>query len=301
MITAGVIGLGNMGSGIALNLVKGGIPTWGFDVSPKRMSHFVDFGGTPADDVVSVARSCDAVFVMVMNGQQAEDVILGANGLVANMQPGGVIILTATIKPSEAAKLGERMENSGIDLIDSPVSGGYAGAQGGTLTLMASGKSSALIKVDSALQAISKVVHIVGDRPGHGQSVKSCLQSLIGPIFSATFETAVLAAKAGIKGEVLFDVLSSSPAGCGIMRTALANIIDRKFEGTGSHIDTMHKDLGICLGLADELDVPMTTASTAFQLFKAGRSKYPQGDNWVITRVLEEIVGVELHREGEGS
>ena len=116
-------------------------------------------------------------------------------------------------------------------------------------------------------------------------------------IFSATFEAAVLAAKAGVSGEVLYKVFSTSGAGSGVCNTALENIIDRKFEGTGSHIATMHKDLTISLDLARDLGVPLHTASTAMQLFHAGKTKYPEGDNWAVTRVLEEIVGAELHRK----
>jgi putative dehydrogenase len=81
-----------------------------------------------------------------------------------------------------------------------------------------------------------------------------------------------------------------------VSKTALENIIDRRFEGTGSHIATMHKDLTIALDLAQGLEVPMQTASTAMQIFHAGKSRYPNGDNWVCTRVIEEIVGAELHR-----
>ena len=129
-----------------------------------------------------------------------------------------------------------------------------------------------------------------------GQTVKACLQSLIGSIFSATFEASALAAKAGVSGQVLYDVFSTSGAGCGVANTALENIIDRKFEGTGSHIRTMHKDLTIVLDMARELGVPLFTATTAMQLFEAGKTKHPNGDNWVVTRVIEDIVGAELKR-----
>ena len=81
-----------------------------------------------------------------------------------------------------------------------------------------------------------------------------------------------------------------------MVNNALEKIIDIKFEGTGSHINTMHKDLTISLNLAENLGVPMHTASAAMQIFHAGRTKYPEGDNWVCTRVIEEIVGAELHR-----
>ncbi|MEP1576191.1 NAD(P)-dependent oxidoreductase [Roseibium album] len=296
MLRAGVIGLGDMGSGLAKNLIKNGFETSGFDLSEERLAAFTALGGRAARSVADVAANADVVYVMVMNGNQAKAVILGDDGLAANMTGGGTIILTATIKPSEARQIGEELNGGSINLIDCPVSGGFPGAQGGTLTMMAAGTPDVMEKARPVMEAVSQTIHVVGERPGEGQTVKSCLQSLIGSIFSATFEAAALAAKAGVAGEVIYNVFSTSGAGCGVSRTALENIIDRKFEGTGSHIATMHKDLTIALDLAQGLEVPMQTASTAMQIFHAGKSRYPNGDNWVCTRVIEEIVGAELHR-----
>ena len=296
MTCTGVIGLGDMGSGLAKNLIKNGFETIGIDLLETRMKAFVEMGGTAAQDIAAVAQKAQAVYVMVMSGAEAKNIILGENGLVANMAPGGTVLLTATVKPSEAREIGAAMQGSGIALIDSPVSGGYPGAQGGTLTLMAAGSDEALQKNLTVMQAVSGSIHRVGTNPGEGQTVKACLQSLIGSIFSATFEAAALAAKAGVSGEILYNVFSTSSAGCGVTNSALVNIIDRKFEGTGSHINTMHKDLTISLNMAEELGVPLHTASTAMQIFHAGKTKYPDGDNWVCTRVIEDIIGAELHR-----
>ena len=296
MTCAGVVGLGDMGSGLAKNLIQNGFETIGIDLLEARMKAFVEMGGTAAQDIADVAQKAQAVYVMVMSGAEAKNIILGENGLVANMAPGGTVLLTATVKPAEAREIGAAMQGSGIALIDSPVSGGYPGAQGGTLTLMAAGSDEALQKNLTVMQAVSGSIHRVGTNPGEGQTVKACLQSLIGSIFSATFEAAALAAKAGISGEVLYNVFSNSSAGCGVTNSALVNIIDRKFEGTGSHINTMHKDLTISLNMAEELGVPLHTASTAMQIFHAGKTKYPDGDNWVCTRVIEDIIGAELHR-----
>ncbi len=293
---AGVVGLGDMGSGLSKNLISNGLSVTGFDLSDERMAAFTALGGKAAADVVDVGRSSDVVFVMVMTGAQAKAVILGPDGLSAHMSKGGTVILTATIKPSEAREIGEGLAGTGIALIDSPVSGGFAGAQAGTLTMMAAGEASVLDDCNTVMQAVSGTIHRVGTRPGDGQTVKACLQSLIGSIFSATFEAAALAAKAGVAGEVLYDVFSTSGAGCAVTNTALQNIIDRKFEGTGSHIATMYKDLTISLDMARDLGVPLHTASTAMQIFQAGKTRYPNGDNWVCARVIEEIVGVELHR-----
>ncbi|MEL6168606.1 MAG: NAD(P)-dependent oxidoreductase [Pseudomonadota bacterium] len=296
MPTAGVVGLGDMGSGLAKNLISNGFSTTGFDLSARRMEAFTAMGGMAGESAGAVGAAADVVFVMVMTGDQAKDVILGSGGLKETMAEGGIILLTATIKPHEAEEIGAGLAGSGLHLIDSPVSGGFPGAQGGTLTMMASATEAALTKAKPWMDAVSASIHHVGTDAGMGQTVKACLQSLLGSMFSATFEAAVLAAKAGVPGQVLFDVVTSSSGGCGITKTALENIIDRKFEGTGSHIATMHKDLVISLDLARQLGVPMHTASTAMQLFHAGKTKHPNGDNWVVTRVIEEIVGAELHR-----
>lgn len=296
MHKVGVIGLGDMGSGLAKNLMKNEFETWGLDLDEKRMKAFIDMGGKPAGSVNEMGRTCDAVYVMVMNGNQAKSVITGDDGLVASMRKGGVVILTATIKPVEAREIGAALDGSGVDLIDSPVSGGFPGAQGGTLTMMAAGKDEVLKEYKPVMEAVSATIHRVGDKAGQGQTVKACLQAVIGSIFAANFEASVLAAKAGIPGEVIYKVFSNSSAGCGATNVAIENIINRTFEGTGSHIATMHKDLTISLDTAEQLGVPLHMASSAMQIFHAGKTKYPGGDNWVCTRVIEEIVGAELHR-----
>jgi len=293
---AGVIGLGDMGSGLARNLIKNGFETSGFDLSERRMKDFEDMGGVVCTNAADVGKHADAVYVMVMNGAQAHEVILGPSGLVTTMHSGGIIILSATIKASEARAIGAGLNGTGIDMVDTPVSGGFPGAQNGTLTMMAAASDAVMERAKPVMEAVSSTIHHVGTDVGAGQVMKACLQSIFGGIFSATFEAAALAAKAGVKGQTLFDVVSTSSAGCGATKAALENIIDRKFEGTGSGIGTMHKDLTISLAMAEELGVPLFTASTAMQIFHQGKTKYPQGDNWVCTRVIEEIVGAELHR-----
>ena len=293
----GLIGLGDMGSGMAKNLINKGFQTYGFDLSPQRLAAFQELGGNCVADPLEMGSLVDVVFIMVMNGEQVKDVIFGNRGVIHSMQPSSGIIITATIKASEIRAVARQLDGSKIQLIDSPVSGGFPGAQGGTLTMMASGSEDSLNQFAPVMEAISKTIHRVGSEAGMGQTVKACLQSLIGSAFSATFEAAALAAKAGVDGEVLHKVFSTSGAGCGVVNTALENIIDRKFEGTGSHINTMYKDLTIVMDMARELGVPLLTAGCAMQLFQAGKTKYPDGDNWIVTKVIEEIVGAELHRK----
>ncbi len=297
MTRVGVIGLGDMGSGLAKNLMANGFQVAGYDLSPERMAAFTDMGGIGCASTAEVGQGARAVFVMVMNGAQARVVALGdgvGNGLMASMAKGTAMILTATIHAPEAREIGERLAEHGLHLIDAPVSGGFPGAHGGTLALMAAAPAEVLAEYDDVLQAVSRVIHHVGDTPGDGQTVKACLQSLIGAIFAATYELSVLAGKAGVSGEVLRKVIASTGAGNGITDGSLENIIARRFDRTGSGIGTMWKDLTISLELAKGLGVPMHTTSTAMQLFQAGMTRYPDGDNQSVAKVIEEIVGAEL-------
>ena len=294
----GVVGLGEMGSGLARNLIRAGFAVSGFDLSQTRMIAFEEMGGYPAENAAVAGEGAIAAFVMVMDGCQARSVIFGDNGLAESMPSGSTIIMTATITASETRELARDLEPTGIRIIDSPVSGGFPGAQSGTLTMMAAANEELLNDNREVMEAVSATIHHVGSEPGMGQTVKACLQSLIGSIFTATFEATVLAAKSGVRAEAFQKVVSTSSAGSTAATTAMENIIEGRFEGTGSHIATMHKDMTIAMDLARDAGVPLFTAATAMQLFQAGITKHPEGDNWAVTKIMEDIVGTGLRKGG---
>jgi 3-hydroxyisobutyrate dehydrogenase/putative dehydrogenase len=294
MKKVGIIGLGDMGSAMASNIIKAGFPAAGFDLDDKRLLAFSDAGGKRMVNAKEVGENADAVFVMVLNGTQAKSAIFGDDGLVKGLKPGGVVILSATIKPSEAREIGKDLEGTCINIIDTPVSGGHAGAIAGTLTMMSAAKKEIFDANQDVLTAVGGRIFHVGEEPGMGQTVKAALQALIGSIFAATFESAVLAAKSGVKGKILYDVFTASGAGCQIVNNSLQKILDRAFVGTGSHIGTMYKDLTISMEHALEQGVPLFTAAAAMQLFQAGKTRFPEEDNWAVTKVLEEIAGTKV-------
>jgi 3-hydroxyisobutyrate dehydrogenase-like beta-hydroxyacid dehydrogenase len=294
----GIIGLGNMGIGMAKNLVKAGFPLSGFDLSEERKKMLSELGGNTVSSIAEVGENSDCVFVMVMNGAQVQSVVLGEGGLLDTMQPGSCIVVTATIKPSEIRVLVDPTQKKGVQLIDSPVSGGKSGAEGGTLTMMAAAKKEVLEEHRKVLEGVSKAIFHVGESIGQGQVVKAALQALIGSSFAAIFEALVLGTKAGADPEILYEVFCSSGIGSGILKDCGALILDRKFENTGSHIGTMYKDLSISMDMAKESGCAMFTASTAFELFRTGISLFPEGDNWAIVKFLEQIAGTEVKRAG---
>ena len=287
----GVVGLGNMGMGIAKNLIKNRFNTTGFDLRDSCLKELKNSGGNVASSVEDVGKICDVVFIMVMNGNQVKDV-------VAKLSPGlkddGTIIVTATITPEEVRSAYEIAKKNNIKMIDSPVSGGLQGAHEGTLTLMSAADKNVFNNCKDILKSISKDIFHVGNNIGDGQTVKASLQVFIGATFTAIFESLVLGSKAGIDGKTLYDVFSSSGVSSPLFKNCAKLIMDRKFENTGSHISTMYKDLGISMGMAKEIGVPMFTAAAAFELFQAGISSYPEGDNWSIVKVLEKMSNTKV-------
>ena len=292
MKKVGVIGLGNMGMGMAKNLIKSGFSVIGFDLDDKRLRKLKENGGSTATSTVQVGKETDAVFVMVMNGEQVKAVVAD---LVTGLKDRGTIILTATIRPEEAREAYSIADIEGVAMLDSPVSGGMDGAHNGTLTLMTAAKKSVFDDCIKILEAVSSNIFHVGEEIGEGQTVKASLQAFIGASFTAIFESLVLGSKAGIKGQTLYDVFSASGVGSPLFKNCADLIMDRKFKNTGSHISTMYKDLGISLDMAKKNGVPLFTVGAAYELFQAGISMFPDEDNWSIVKLLEQISGTEVH------
>lgn len=293
----GFIGLGDMGMGMARNLLAAGFPLTGLDLKPERMALLEKAGGAGASSAAEVGRASDTVFIMVMNGQQVKDLLQGEDGLLAGMAPGGAIIVTATIEPREMREAAALLEGSGLGLIDSPVSGGRSGADGGSLTLMAAGAGEVFAAQQDVLEAVSEKVFHVGEQPGMGQTVKAALQSFIGLTFVAIFESLALGASAGISGQTLFDVTSNTAAGSSpFYRQNAELVLDRCFADTGSQIGTMTKDLGITMALGRETGAPLFATGAAWELFKAGIKRFPDEDNQSVVKILESISGVEVQR-----
>ena len=293
----GFVGLGDMGIGLTNNLLKNKFEVTGFDVRDERVKELVELGGRPAANCREVAENSDAVFVMVLNGKQVKEVILGENGLLEGLKPGATIIVTATINPSEIKELVIPLSEKGINLIDSPVSGGKSGADNGTLTMMTAAKKKVFDDCKPILEAVGQNIFHVGEEIGLGQTVKASLQALIGASFTAIFESLVLGVKSGVKAETLYEVFGSSGVSSPLFKNCAKLIMERKFKGTGSHIGTMYKDLGISMNMAKENGVAMFTASAAYELFRSGMSLFPEDDNWAIVKLLEQIAGTEVKEQ----
>ncbi len=295
MAKVGLIGVGNMGMGMSRNILKAGHELIAYDVRPEPLETLVKEGARAAVSPREVGIAADNIFIMVLNVEQVKAALLGEDGLLAGLKPGSTVICTATIGHSQVIEVAELVTAKGIHIIDAPVSGGAPGAAAGTLTMMVSAPKETFEASKPVLEAVGRDIYHVGEEAGMGQTVKSALAVLIGTTYAGIFEALTLAVKAGVKPEMLRDVVSTSVVGNFLFRDTTENILTRNFKGQ-SNIGTMYKDLSLAKNMANDCGVPLFAASAAFELFQAGKAVNPDEDNWTIIKILENIAGIEIKK-----
>ena len=263
----GFIGLGAMGMPMAENLIKKQYSVTGFDVRPESVSTFEALGGKGAATAAQAAANADVLIVMVVNAAQAESVLFDAGALDA-MASAGTVVLMATCAPSAVKSIAARIAATGRHIIDAPVSGGIIGAQGGTLTIMASAPKPIFDQFHAVLTTLGDKLFHVGEEPGQGAAVKTVNQLLCGVHIAVAAEAIALAEKAGIDGKLALEILGGSAAASWMLN----NRGPRMFEEepmVASAVDIFVKDLGIVVDAGRSSKTPLPIASAALQMFLA--------------------------------
>jgi 3-hydroxyisobutyrate dehydrogenase len=211
MAAIGFIGLGNMGIGMAANLVKAGHSVRAYDVATAAMSRAAEIGAVKVSSVTEAVSGADAVVTMLQTGAQVSEVYMGEAFAVA--APQAILIDCSTIDVETAGSVGANAAARGIEMVDAPVSGGVAGAMAGTLTFMVGGSKAAFAMAQPILQAMGKtIIHAGG--AGAGQAAKICNNMLLGASMIATAEAFNLAIKLGLDPQVFFDISSKASGQC---------------------------------------------------------------------------------------
>ena len=293
----GVIGLGTMGSGAALNLLRKGHVVTGCDPRDAARAEFAAAGGSAVASAGALPADLDAVVVFVINAAQTEDVLFGVNGCLNTLNRGAVILCCATISPDAARALGHRIEAAGFLMLDSPVSGGKAGAHDGTLTVMGSGSDAAFDKAAPVLAAMSTKVWRLGTEISVGSTVKMVNQLLAGVHIAAAAEALALGIRAGADPQTLFEVISESAGSSWMWQNRVPHILAGD-DTPSSAVNIFVKDLGIVLDQARQMTFPLPMAASAHQLFLAAAAN-GQGlkDDAFVIRVWQALTGIKLPTE----
>lgn len=291
----GFVGLGDMGFFMARNLLEAGHSVRGFDLNPQRLERFKEQGGVACSSSADVAKDAEVVFVMTMNGEQAKSVLFEENGLCSTLKKDSVIIVTSSCGATAMQDIAGNLP-AGIDLIDCPVSGGTSGADAGKLTVMVADRQGAVDSCRDILEVISGKIYFCGEQPGLGQKAKSCAQAICGVTYIAAAEALALGVKAGLKAELLTEIIGSSVAGSQMFNTVANKVMDRQFKNSGAALLTMYKDMGLVMDLAKESEAPLFITAQANEFFKTAWVKDRTEDAWAVAKITEEIIGVKTER-----
>ena len=294
-VTVGVIGLGKMGKPITRNLLKAGFKVVVNNRSSAAVEELVAEGAVDGKDPKGVAEAADVIITSLPDPTAVRKVYLEPGGLVENARAGQVIADTSTIDPGLSRELAEKLIEKNALFLDAPVSGGVAGAEAGTLTIMIGGTQEAFDKAQPVLSAIGQKLHLVGPS-GSGTVIKLANQLLVGINMSAVAEALVLGVKAGADPAKMLEVLSTSFGGSRMLDRGVPLIIDRNIGG-GTPVDLLRKDLGLIADLANELGAPLTMGAEARAIFdRAHNADHGSDDMTAVILPMESIAEVEVKR-----
>ncbi|MFC4723888.1 3-hydroxyisobutyrate dehydrogenase [Glycocaulis abyssi] len=272
MAVIAFIGLGNMGSGMAVNLVKAGHEVRGFDLNQDAVAVFSGQGGKAASSVLEAVSGVDAVVTMLPAGKHVRGIYEGEEGIIAHVKPDAILMDCSTIDVDSARAVGEAAATAGIKFVDAPVSGGVAAAEGGTLTFMVGGPESAFEAARPYLEKMGKAVIRAGDA-GAGQAAKICNNMLLGIHMIGTCEAFALAQKLGLDPQRFFDISSkasgqnwSMTSYCPVPGPVPAAPSNRGYK-PGFAAPMMLKDLRLALETAQSADAAIPLGAHAERLY----------------------------------
>lgn len=263
----GFIGLGVMGRPMATHLVEAGHETACANRSPAAVEALAAVGARAAATPADAAEGADVVITMLPDAPDVEAVLLGPDGVADTAAPGTLVVDCSTIAPDAAVRIGARLAERGLRLVDAPVSGGEAGAVAGRLAIMLGGEDAAVQEACTALDAFAGVTSHVGPL-GSGQLVKSANQMLVAGALAMTGEALTLLGRAGVDVEAALGVLNGGLAGSRVLEVKAPAMLARDFT-PGFRLDLHRKDLKIALAAAEQAGVAVPLTGIVTQLVQA--------------------------------
>lgn len=290
MITRlGFIGLGAMGRPMAENLIKSGYQLFIYGRRPESVTPLTARGAVACETPAEVGTKSQVIFTMVTADQDVEEVLLGPEGVIAGSRPGSIVVVLSTISPAATRLIARRLAESGIEMLDAPVSGGPTGAQEATLSIMVGGP-------DETFQQILPVFHCLGKKVVHigptgaGQVAKACNQTLLLITLQSLAEAFTFARKNQVPLEKVYQALAGGSAHSRILEVMGQRMIDRNYA-PGVEARLHYKDLGIVMQDAHSLGLMLPGTAMVTQLFNAliGRGGGHEDSSQVI-EVIEAMM-----------
>lgn len=248
----GIVGVGNMGGGMAKRLLSLGWPVVVHDLDANKLSELNALGAQISANAAAVAQAADTVIVCVIDAAQIQQVFDGPQGLLAGLKAGQTVIMCPTIAPSDTEHFAQQLQAIGVLMVDAPMSGGPIRAGNGTMSLMLAAPEDVLAAQDALLQALSNQCVLISHRVGDGARVKLVNNLLAGINLVGACEAMVLAEKMGLSQDTALSLIERSSGQSWIATDRLRRVFAND-TSIGSHMRLLAKDTRLAMASAEQV------------------------------------------------
>ncbi len=291
----GFIGLGIMGKPMAKNLIKAGYDLTVLDLNKSAIEELTALGAQAGESSKDVASQCDLIITMLPNSPHVMSAVLGAGGVVEGAKEGSVVIDMSSIAPLSSREISAALEAKGIAFLDAPVSGGEPKAIEGTLSVMVGGKKDVFDKYYEVMKAMAGSVVYVGES-GAGNIAKLCNQVVVAINIAAVSEALILAKKAGVDPDLVYQAIRGGLAGSTVMEAKAPMMMDRNFK-PGFKIDLHIKDLNNVLETSHGVGVSLPITAQVMEMMQAIKlDGCGVEDHASIVKFYEKLANIEVSR-----
>jgi len=282
-----------MGSGMSTNLLKAGYQLTVWNRTTSKTKPIVEAGAKLAKSPKEVAENSDVVISIVTGSEDVKEVLLGANGAIHGAKKGDIFIDMSTISPIATVEIAEILTESGVEMLDAPVSGGVIGARDGTLSIMVGGKEEIYKKCEPLFEVMGKTITYIGGN-GDGQVCKAVNQILVGTAMLGVAEALVFAAKAGVDVEKVHQAVSGGAAGSWQLTNNGARVLKGDMS-PGFKIKDYLKDLGIIMETAAANKMPLPSTSLVLQMYRHCQAEDMLANGTqAVVRAVEKLASTKL-------
>jgi len=286
------IGLGTMGIGMSINILKAGHEVTVHNRTRQKEEAVAKEGAKRVESPKEAAADAEIIITMVSDTPDVEEVVLGAEGVIHGAPQDAIVIDMSTISPTATRQMAEELGKKGIKMLDAPVSGGPEGANHGTLAIMVGGDPADFEKALPILEIMGKTVTHVGPI-GAGQITKAINQIIISGTYLTVAEGLTLGMKAGLDMQKVIEAISGGAASSWVLHNRGINVVNNTYP-LGFRVSLHHKDLRIALDTARELDVTLPATALVAQIENGLIARgYGDDDVSAIGRSIREQSGLE--------
>ena len=289
----GFIGLGIMGKPMSKNLIKAGHDLYVFDIVKTAVDEVAASGANACASISEVTKNCDTIITMLPNSPQVKEVVMGKGGIIENAVKGTLVVDMSSIAPLASKECEAALKETGMRMIDAPVSGGEPKAIDGTLSIMCGGEQADFDEAKPLFEIMGGSSVLTGDI-GSGNMTKLANQIIVAVNIAAMGEALTLAVKAGVKPELVFNAIRGGLAGSTVLDAKVPMVLERNFR-PGFKIDLHIKDLKNVVETANELKSPIFLTTQVLQMMQVLSNDGEGGnDHGGIARFYEKLANIEI-------